>query len=493
MARLSLEQEAHFHDLLREKAVERARKDLLAFTLFTKPEYRINWHHRKLSAELNAFARGETRFLMVFMPPRHGKSELVSRRLPAYLHGLHPNAEIFAVSYLDSLASDMTKDVQKVIDSPEYKLLFPRTSIPRERISYVQGVRNLTEHTIVGQPKGKYRGQGVGGSFTGKGADYIIIDDPIKGREAADSDAFRERLWNFWRNDLVSRLETNLETGHLGQVLITQTRWHEDDLSGRLIEESKKLDDAIQWKIISYPAIREDQDDVSDPRAVGEALWPEKYSVAELAKFKTDERAWTSLYQQSPHPPGGALFKDTMFRFGPCEPPFDYTFIIADTAYKEKAENDYTVFTLFGVKGQDLYVIRVWREQIKAADIEAKAEAFIKANQKYGFRGAFIEPKGHGIYLNQMLPRKGCMLPGESELKEFFADRKLDKVERANNAIPWLVGRCVTINENIPEKEVLKAELMGFPRAKHDDFTDTVIDGIKKVYGRPLSILDACR
>lgn len=491
---LTEEQEREYLDLLEAEAIDKARQDFLAFTLFTKSDYRVNWHHRNLCKKLNAFANGEIRFLMVFMPPRHGKSELVSRRLPAYLHGRYPNAEIFAASYLDALAGDMTKDVQTVIDSPEYRKLFPGTRIPLAGRSYTLGTRSMSEHSINGQTKGKYRGQGVGGSFTGKGANFVLIDDPIKGRETADSDAFRERLWEFWKNDLQSRLETDLENGRLGQVLITLTRWHEDDLAGRLLEEQRKNPDAIQWEVINYPAIRVSRDDPTDPREIGEALWPAKYSVQELQKFKVDERAWSSLYQQDPRPRGGAMFKDSMFRYGPMPDTFDYTFIMADTAYDEKRENDFNVFTAFGVKNKELYIPGVWREQIKAADVEIPAANFIKLHQKYGFRGAYIEPKGHGIYLNQMLPRKphGCMLPSDTMLKEFFKDRQTDKVARANNAIPWLVGRFITINENIAHKEELVSEALGFPRSKHDDFVDTLIDGIKFVFGRPPSILDAC-
>lgn len=230
--------------------IEEARKDVLTFTKYTKPDYDINWHHRALANKLNAFARGEIRFLMVFMPPRHGKSELVSRRLPAFLHGLYPDAEIMAASYLDTLASDMCIAVQNIIDSKEFKDVFPKTRIWPPGTSYTKGTRNSSEHHIVGC-KGKYRGQGVGGSFTGKGANFIIVDDPIKGREVADSMAFRERLWNFYNNDLFSRLETDLNTGRLGQVLITQTRWHEDDLSGRLLELMKKEPGSVQWEILN--------------------------------------------------------------------------------------------------------------------------------------------------------------------------------------------------------------------------------------------------
>lgn len=494
--------EIRYLALLKEEMICRARRDLLSFTLMTKrdsdgkPDYRVNWHHRAVARKLTAFARGEIQYLMVFMPPRHGKSELVSRRLPAYLHGLYPDAEIMAASYLDSLAGDMTIDVQNIIASPLYKKIFPLTKIWPPGTSYTKGTRNSSEHHIVGR-RGKYRGQGVGGSFTGKGANFIIIDDPIKGREIADSEVFRERLWKFWTDDLFSRLETNLTDGRPGQVLITQTRWHEDDLSGRLLEQMKQKPDAIQWEVVNYPAIRVDMDTMSDARAIGDALWPEKYSIEQLLQIKEssrDGRGWSSLYQQDPRPDGGAKFKENMFRTGPMPESFDWTFIMVDTAYKDKQENDYTVASYFGVKDKELQWIDIWREHIDAADMELPVSNFIKKNSKYGFRGAYIEPKGHGIYLNKRLPKApyGCRIPPDDVVEEFFKDRKLDKVERANNAIPQLVGRYVTINEKIPQtmREIMMGEILSFPRAKHDDIVDTLIDGVKLLFGRPLSICD---
>ena len=470
---------------------ERARHGLLSFTLFTKPDYQVNWHHQKLAAKLTAFARGDIKFLMVFMPPRHGKSELVSRRLPAFLHGLYPDAEIMAASYLDSLAGDMTTDVQSIIDSDSYQKVFPGTKIYPWGTKYSIGIRNSSEHHIV-EHRGKYRGQGVGGSFTGKGANFIIVDDPIKGREIADSLVFRNRLWDFWKEDLFSRLETDIRSGKLGQVLITQTRWHQDDLSGRLIEQMKSTPSAIQWEIVNYPAIRVDIDDPTDPRQLGEPLWPKKYNVEQLEQIKASigTRGWSSLYQQNPTPDGGGLFREEMFEFVDMPTKFDYTVIHADTAYKDKQENDFTVFTAFGINQDKLFIIDVLRDRIKASDIETPACNFINKYQQYGFRGAYIEPKGHGIYLNQMLPRKGILIPSETQLKEFYADRHLNKVERANNAIPHLSNHKIYINRNISIKEDLVAECLGFPNMKHDDFVDTLIDGIKYVYGRKISILD---
>lgn len=472
-------------------AISHAREDILAFTEYTKPDYKINWHHEALANKLNAFARGDIKFLMVFMPPRHGKSELVSRRFPAFLHGLYPDAEIMAASYLDSLAGDMTIDVQNIIDSESYQRIFPSTRIWPQGTSYAKGTRNSSEHSIVGR-RGKYRGQGVGGSFTGKGANFIIVDDPIKGREIADSVAFRERLWEFWNNDLFSRLETNLQNGRVGQALITQTRWHEDDLSGRLIELMKKDHKAIQWDILNYPAIRNDFSDDSDVRELGEALWPEKYNTIQLDQIRASigPRAWSSLYQQSPTPDGGGLFVEGMFEFGDLPGSYTWRFITADTSYKDSQQNDFTVFSAWGVNHDQLYLIDVWRERIKASEAEFKAENFIKRHLGYGFRSTWIEPKGHGIYLNQRFAQKGLMIPSEIDVKEFYQDRRFDKVQRANNAVPHLAHRKVKISNSILHKEDLVAECLNFPNARNDDFVDTLIDALKITYGRELTMFD---
>lgn len=491
MSRKSKKDKTDLIRAARENMILRARDNILTMACLVNPLYKINWHHQELARKLDAFVRGEIKYLMVFMPPRHGKSELVSRTLPAYIHGKYPDDEIMAASYNDSLAGDMCMDVQKIMDSSIYKEIFPNVTIPPPRGLYTNGVRNSEEHHINGH-KGKYRGQGVGGSFTGKGANWVLIDDPIKGRETADSVAFRERLWNFWLNDLYSRLETNLENGREGQVLVTLTRWHEDDLAGRLLEKMKNDPKAIQWDIVEFPAIRVDMDNPDDPREIGEALWPLKYNIEKLNEIKASAgpRAWGSLYQQNPVPIGGAHFNDKMFEFGQVPSTYDYSFVTADTAYKDKQSSDYTVFSHWGVVGDQLYLHGIFRKQIKASEVEAEVEGFIRRAINYGFRAAWIEPKGHGIYLNQAWARKGLMIPSEDRISEFYKDRKFDKVERANNVITHLASRKVIINERISYKEELVSEALVFPKGKHDDFVDTLVDALKITYGTTVGILD---
>lgn len=490
---MNYQQKLKWLELERAKAVYNSRRSLLAFTCYTKPDYQVAWHNQLLASKLDAWVRGEIKNLMIFMPPRHGKSELVSRRLPAYLHGLYPDEEIMAVSYLDNLASEMCTAAQKIMDSPEYADVFPGTKILDPRRPYTEGIRNSLAHTIVGR-KGRYMSAGVGGSFTGKGANRILIDDPIKGREIADSEAFRERLWQMWLNDLKTRLETNLQTGKRGQCLMTLTRWHEDDLAGRCIDLMRKDPKAMQWEILKLPAVREDLDDPNDKRAVGEALWPQKYNLQDLEEIKAglkhEIRAWSSVYQQTPVPGDGNYFKEHMFKF--VDPPaqFHWVFCTADTAYKEKEQNDFTVFSVWGVNGEELFLIDVFRKQIRSSDIELLVEPFLKRHISYGYRATLIEPKGHGIYLNQKWATKGLMIPSELDLTEFYKDRHLDKCERANNAIPQLAYRTVYISNHIAEGESLIAEALGFPNTKHDDWVDTLIDAIKRVYSHTPSILD---
>lgn len=179
-----------------------------------------------------------------------------------------------------------------------------------------------------------------------------------------------------------------------------------------------------------------------------------------------------------------------MFEFTDLPYEFDWTFIMADTAYKEKQENDFTVFTSFGVYKNELFVRDVWRRQIKSSDVEALVEPFIRKQMQYGYRGTYIEPKGHGIYLNQAFARKSLMIPGETMIKEFYSDRRFEKVERANNVVPHLFHVKVKINKQIPMKEELLAECLIFPKGKHDDFVDTLVDGLKMVYGTSIGILD---
>lgn len=300
--------------LLAEQQVAlKARVELLPFAMYTNKHYQPAWYHKRVCRLLEKFVVGEIPRLMLFMPPRHGKSQLVSRCLPAFILGRNPDATIIATSYSADLAQMMNRDVQRIMDSSEYQKTFPISSLSTENIRTVSGkyLRNSDLFEIVGR-RGVYRCAGVGGSITGHGANYIIIDDPIKNLEEAHSITYREKLWGWYSSTLYTRLQ-----GNPSGVLLTVTRWHEDDLAGRLLALAKADPDADQWMVVSFEGIKESSPTTEDPREEGEALWPEFFPVEKLNAIKasTTPQVWTSLYQQHPAPLTGGIYQKNWWRF----------------------------------------------------------------------------------------------------------------------------------------------------------------------------------
>ncbi|GEM_PF-317733 len=437
------------------------------------------WWQREVAKHVQQFyadfKAGKRPKLIIKSPPQHGKSWQLIDAI-AWLLANDPKLRLIFASYSDRLGERANREQQKTFQHEDWLSLFPKTTITVP--PGFEGVKPKVNQELVEIYQGGYfRNTTIGGPINGESLDIGLIDDPIKGREAANSETVREKTWDWFTDDFFTRFSE-----HAGFICIG-TNWHVDDPIQRMIDKFPDV------KVVSYPAIAIEDEMY---RKKGEALFPELKSIEFLEERKglMPIENWMSLYQQNPIVAGGNKFKDTMIEFCDCPSDFDYEFIIVDTAYKSKKENDWTVATLFGVKSGRLYVPDVWRVKIDASEMEVPLEAFIRKHKKYKFRNVWIEPKGHGIYLNQKFKSKGLGIPSENDLKEFFKDRKLDKVERANNAIPHLSDKKIYISNLINEKEELKAELLAFPNGKHDDFADTVIDGIKRAYGRALSILD---
>jgi hypothetical protein len=185
-----------------------ARLHLLDFTTYTYPAYEVNWHHQLICSLLDDFATKSDQRLMVFAQPRSGKSELVSRRLPAYILGRDPDAWIIAASYGAELARSMNRDVQRIMDGDEYRRLFPATQLWGKNVrSMADGsyLRNSDMFEVVGR-RGFYLGVGVGGSLTGRGAKYMILDDPVKNRKEANSPTYRQAVWEWYTSTFYTRL-----------------------------------------------------------------------------------------------------------------------------------------------------------------------------------------------------------------------------------------------------------------------------------------------
>jgi len=287
---------------LEEINAELARRSFKEFVLYTMPSYMLNWHHEVLMEKLQLFAEGKIKKLMVFMPPQHGKSELTSRRLPAYILGRTPYKKMVGCSYASELSKSFNRDVQRIIDDLVYYRAFPNTTLNKSNVkTSAKGsyLRNADIFEVVGST-GFYKSVGVGGSLTGTPVDIGIIDDPVKDAVEAGSPTYRARVWDWYTQVFLTRLHND------SQILVTQTRWHEDDLSGRILRQ----DDAHEWEVLSLPAILDNdaQAHYQDPREVGDALWEERHGLKKLISFKKQNpRAFQSLYQQDPKPFEGGL------------------------------------------------------------------------------------------------------------------------------------------------------------------------------------------
>lgn len=245
---------------------------------------------------------------MVFMPPQHGKSELVSRQLPAYILGKNPKAKVVVSSYSADLSSGFNRDTQRIIESPEYKEVFPSTGLNTKNIVTVSGqwLRNSEVFEVVGEG-GFLKSTGVGGALTGTAMDYGIVDDPVKDTIEAMSPTYQERNWNWFNDVFYSRIHNDT------RLLITQTRWNVNDLSGKLLQQMEDDPTAERWTVICLPAVKINHDNPEDPRGIGEPLWPSRHSLEKLMQVRARSiRTYESLYQQDPQPiqAGGEFYKE---------------------------------------------------------------------------------------------------------------------------------------------------------------------------------------
>jgi len=442
---------------------ELARRNLCDFATATDPRYTVNWHHRVLCHYLDRFARGEIPRLMVSMPPRHGKSELVSRKLPAYIFGRDPNASIIATSYSADLASRMNRDTQRIIDSERYREIFPATVLFGKNIRSVADgsyLRNSDIFEIVGH-RGVYRSAGVGGGITGMGGTFIIIDDPLKNREEASSAVVREKLWEWYTSTLYTRLEKD------GAILLTMTRWHEDDLAGRLLRLAETDAAADQWEVLTFPATAEAVRHPEDVRRVGQALWPEKYSLERLAGIKTalGSYDWGALYQQHPSPAEGGLFKREHWKYWRELPPKLTDWMQSwDCAFKATSSSDYVVGQVWARDGANRYLIDQVRRRMTFTETLQAIRDMTKLYPQTHHK--LVEDKANGSAVIDTLRREipGIVAVEPRGGKEVRAQAVTAQIEAGNVFLP----------QNAPWLGDFIEECAAFPNGAHDDQVDAM-------------------
>jgi len=460
---------------------ERARRSFEHFVRATVHDtYEMGWVHQEICRELEVFladvvARKSPR-LMLFAPPRHGKTELASRRFPAYALGRHPDLSFIATSYGAELASSNNRDVQRIIDSEAFKDLFPDTTLWGENIRTVADgsyLRNSDIFEVVGH-RGVYKSSGVGGGITGRGMDIGVIDDPVKDAEQAYSQTYRDKVWEWYQSTFYTRLMPG------GGILVILTRWHEDDLAGRILKQA--AENGEQWRIVEYPAIAEKDERF---RKEGEALHPERYSLEQLERIKTavGSRVWASLYQQRPAAAEGSIFKREWWKTYETlneEPQaiineLAITHVVQfwDTAFKTKTTNDYSVCITMGQANNMFYILDRWKGKVEFPELKQTAIAHAA---KWMPHTLLIEDAASGASLIQELQRDS-LLP----VHPIKVDK--DKVSRAYAVTPLLEAGRVAYPAKAAWASDFVDNLATFPNAENDDDVDA-FDGALEYLAR---------
>lgn len=426
------------------------RDSLLAFAKHTFRRYQAAHHHVLIAEHLEAIERGDIDRLMIFMPPRHGKSELASIRFPAWFLGRNPDKRIIGTSYAAQLAYSFSRQARNLIQSEAW----PFDVTLADDSAAVQAW-NLQDH------RGGYVAAGVGGPITGQGANLLIIDDPVKNAEEADSETYRQSVWEWYQSTAYTRLEDD------GAIVLILTRWHHDDLAGRLLDEMKNGGD--QWTVLELPAI----DDK------GEALWPEKYNVEALERIKqaVGSRTWTALYQQRPTDDEGAIIQREWWRYYREAPALSHVVQVWDTAFKAKASSDYSVCATWGRGEAGYYLLDVWRGRVTFPDLKRQAVALYAKHQPHVI---VTEDAASGQSLIQELERE-TRLP----VVAYRPDR--DKVARVNAVTPTIEAGKVFLPESAPWLADFIEEHSQFPNGAHDDQVDTTAMALNRLIGSQIT------
>lgn len=467
-------------DLLEQLAILEAREDFHAFRRYMRPNLKRGWWQldaaRHLVLWLAQMLAGLRPILVIEAPPQHGKSWLIIDFL-AWLFGKHPNLSYLYTSVSERLSVRANLALQRLLDSDKYRRVFPGVRIMgrNPKAGEEKRQRNAKLLEFMAPATGSFRNVTVNGSIVGEGLDVGVIDDPIKGREQANSVTIREKTWNWLNDDFFTRFSDN------AGLLIILTRWHLDDPVGRLLLANPKI------KVLRYPALATDSAKLMphDPRkpGSGEPLFPEHKSAEFLLERKATMRpdSFESLYQQNPYIIGGGIFKAHWWRYYTTPPVTIFRYIYADTAQKDDEQHDFTVFQCWG-KTRDGRAILLdqYRAKLEAPDLRKQARVFWKKHLAVTGMGPLRkfkpEDKVSGTGLIQEL-RKGDK--GEPPIPvEGIPRNTKDKVERANDAAPSVEAGLVELPMNAPWLPEYLLEFSQFPNGKHDDQVDPTMDAI---------------
>lgn len=432
------------------------RESLIDYTVRMYPGYEVGAIHREIAHELELAAETPRSRLLIIVPPRFGKSELASVQFPSWYLGRHPGREIIAATHTQELTNQFSRRARRNIQSPDYPF--------RDTVKIPHDARAVENWEVegVGEPRrGRYQAFGVGGGLAGRGANFLIIDDAVKNAEDANSPTMREKTWEWFQTDAVSRLQPGASMAVIG------TRWHWDDLIGRIIKGDKEKH---RWKIIYYKALNDQ----------GESLDPQRWPLDELLlkREEVGSRVWESLYQGNPTADEGAIIKkDWIGRYQTLPPGILYLIQSWDTAFKSGEKNDFSVCHTYAVTVYGLYLVGRYRAKPEFPDLVRAAKAqYAEFSPKY----VLIEDKGSGQSLLQVLAKE-TRIPA-IPIPVPNGEGKIIRVEQAT---PYLESRRLFVPDWAPWTDDVISEWTSFPLGTHDDEVDAMIQAVLREFGTP--------
>lgn len=436
-------------------------------------EYHSGHHIRAICYQLERVLLGETRRLLILMPPRHSKSHCVTVSFPAWLLGRDPSKRIVTISYGASLAETFSRQSRHLMRQDWYRAAFPDLQIDPARASVEE---------LLTTKSGMRLSTSVGGALTGKGGDILIIDDPMKADEVA-SETRREAVWDWFNSTAVTRLNSP----NKGAIIVVAQRLHEDDLPGRLIATG-------DWEVLKLPAIETRErwikltDELTWTRLPGEILLPSHMGRAELEQYRRGmgNRAFEAQYQQNPIPLGGNIVRPEWFGVIPSNlRRSDYEAIIQswDTASVPGDSNDYSVCTTWGLIGNYVDLLDVYRVQRLQPDLLRDA---IKLRQRWKPNLLIVEAvgAGRGIYDHLRQQDPVGIRPHKP---------KLGKVERMSVQSPKIERGEVRLPQSAPWKATFLSELTAFPNGTYDDQVDSMSQVLFALDCRPYELRHCSR
>lgn len=459
--------------------IDSCRNDLLSYAMAVHPKFVANDFAEAVCWEIQNCLEGDVDRLMLFAPPRHGKSFITSETAPAWYLGKYHSNKVIAASHTAELAFDMGAKVKELLADPVHQMVFgAEGSLNKQRAASDNFRTNAS---------GQYFGVGVGGTPIGKGADVYIIDDPIRSRSDVESEKQREDLKSWYSSAVLSRLEGK------GKIILMHQRWHEDDLAGWLLREF--ADDG--WRVASFPALIEDPEDHAMDylnRDYGEPLIPQLHSKEKLERLKKNmlKRDWLSMYQQRPAGASGDKFTREMWLRYEGHPVIVRqnmnVYICVDPADGKGTRDDYTAMAVIGLGADgNFYLLDLVRERLDLAgrartliDLHRRWRPIAVGYEKYGAQADIQHIKFIQELENYRFP-----------ITEF--NTRLTKNLRIERLIPdmsngrWyapegMVRTDTNGDEYEPLERMIEDEMLPFPLGKHDD----ALDAVSRIYDMPV-------